>query len=167
MGFFKSMFGNNCNNHCNNQCNPCGQCTTLSCYDQTPPPCSTPCNPCTCYVEPDIVLTSKLNRPEPTQDLEPLPLKQTTCNYVLDINDGTVTVLQSNRVLCVKGSVRGEVKIIVQKGTDTPRVFDFIDTEILLKENLKQGDKITFLYGAGSDSHITLTASIKYKCYYN
>ena len=176
MGFFNSLFnGNNCNNNCYNPCNPCGNnnnncnCNNnTNCYDQTNQcnPCNqnAGCQPCGCYMKPDIVLTANLERPTSPLEIAPLPMTQTTCEYKLVTSE--VTTLKTCRNLVVKGSVQGEIIIIVQKGTDTPREFRFVNSEVFLKEQLHPGDKVTFSYKAGATA-IKLEASIKYRCYYH
>lgn len=125
--------------------------------------------------KPDIVLTANLERPEPT-DLTPLPLTQETCDYTLntlggfrcDEFEGPQLIIKKNhRQLKVKGSVRGQVEITIQKGEETPRVFGFTDDDDFeLEVDLVKADKITFRYGAGSDGSIKLKAKIvkKYHC---
>ena len=125
--------------------------------------------------KPDIVLTANLERPEST-DLTPLPLTQETCEYILNTLGGfrcnefegpQLIIKKKHRQLKVKGSVRGQVEITIQKGEETPRVFGFVDDDDFeLEVDLVKGDKITFRYGAGSNSTIKLKALVvkKYHC---
>ena len=124
--------------------------------------------------KPDIVVTADL-RPDPT-DLTPLPLTQETCEYILNTLGGfrcnefegpQLIIKKKHRQLKVKGSVAGQVEITIQTGEETPRVFGFTDEDNFeVEADLVKGDKITFRYGAGSNSTIKLKALVvkKYHC---
>ena len=114
-----------------------------------------------CDRKPELVLTSALESLESTEEAKPLPLKQKTYKYELDMTEVTILVRKYCRVLKVVGTlVNSRVVISVQKDEDTPRVFEFVNESFELEENLQKGDKIRFEYQSEAEGSIELVASV-------
>lgn len=97
---------------------------------------------------PDIVLEAKNETLPVAEELLPLPMVQETCEYGLGMDSVLLRTRKKCRQLKASGSVSGgKIVFSVQTGTDTPRVFEFMNVEAFsLTEDLKKGDTITFAY---------------------